>query len=412
MNTLLKSNHIRKSIQDPTVAEWVIRRLEDKKKSDTPNVTELERSLFDDVTIRRLLDAGDRDVLTGMFTLLSWERFQSATDVLIERWPGWQDTVACWSAPVIAEIAPDKALDLFGAYITSSPLWDDFNKTAGVSRALRLVRSEKGRELAQRMIEGMAGATEDIEQRFRISESIHLAWVHQLPVLEDLLIDLVTAPDKVALAEPALARTYHMFTDGMPFFEHVMDLLRDNTKQSFASLSPFFDTGAPLEELDRLVTGVEEISMGDAFVFVSVRCRNRDYQPLDVVCSFMNRKEPVQGRLESLLGRFFLGIGAASWLRPTQDYTGRPIEECVRATASDLRVLPGYDGLLARLRECPADEVVRLVSEQLPEVQVHFGAIHLARLMGDLGHDAFIPHLINCLNEGQRDFLLERVCKV
>ena len=408
MNDLLKSSHIRKTIQDPTVAAWVLRRLEDKKESGAPDVTELERSLFDNVTIRRLLDVGDPHVLTRMFASLSWERFQSATDVLVERWPGWQDTVACWAAPVIAEIAPDKALDLFSAYITSLPLWDDFNKTAGVSRALRLVRSEEGRELAQRMIERMAGATEDIEQRFSISESIHLAWVHHLPILEDHLIDLVTAPDKAALAQQALGNIYHMFTDGMPFFEHVMDLKQGNTKQTFASLAPFFDTGAPLEELDRLVTGVEKIGIGDAFVLLGERCGNRDYRPLDVVRSFMmNRKEPVQGRLKSIVGRFFLGISAASWLRSTQDFTDRSIEECARVTASDLRVLPGYDGLLARLKECPADEVVRLVSLQLPEVQNHFGAIHLARLMGDLGHDAFIPLLVNCLKEGQHDLLVE-----
>ncbi len=87
MSELLKSDNIRRKIQDPTVARWVLDRLEDKKKSGAPDVTELERSLFDDVTIRRLLDAGDVDVLTRMFNLLSWERFQCVTDVLVERWP-------------------------------------------------------------------------------------------------------------------------------------------------------------------------------------------------------------------------------------------------------------------------------------------------------------------------------------
>ena len=408
MNDLLTSSHIRKSIEDPAVAQWVLRRLEAKKKSGAPDVAELERSLFDDVTIRRLLDAGDGDVLTQLFRLLSRERFHEAADVLADRWPGWQDSVACWAAPVIAETAPEKALSLFSDYVTSSSPWDDFNKTSGVAKALRLMPSEQARDFARHMIERMANTVDSIERPFSINESIHLAWVHHLPILEELLIDLVTAPEQVPLAERVLESVYTMFTGGMPFYEHVLDLQHGNTKQSFASLAPFFDAGAPLEELDRLATGVEEISIGDAFVFVCERCKSRDYRPLDVVRSFMmNRKYPVQGRLKPLVGRFFLGVGTASWLRSSEDYGDRPAKECVHAIATDLAVLPGYEGLLARLRDFPADDLVHLISEKLTEVEAHYGAVHLARLMGDLGHEGFVPLLLSCLNEQQESFLVE-----
>jgi tetratricopeptide (TPR) repeat protein len=412
LDALLKSDYARKAIQDPTVAEWVLRKIEDKKGTSAPNLTELERFLFDDVTIRRLLDHGQSETLTRMFRTLSPECFRDATALLLDRWPTWQDTVACWSAPVIAKMAPAEAIELFRAYAGGQSIWEDFNKTAGVCKAVRLLRSEASQALAQQLIERMTDGNDELARRFAISESVHLAWTQGLPVLEELLIDLVTAPEKVALAEHVLDSIHHTLTDGMPFFEHAMDLQDGNTEQSFASLSLLFDAGAPLEELDRLTTGVEEISIGDAFVFVSVRCKKRDYRPLDVVCSFMmNRKEPVQGRLKPLVGRLFLGIGAASWLRSTQDYADLSFEDCVHLAASDLRTLPGYDGLLARLRECRADEVVRLVTGQLPKVQNHYGAIHLLRLMGDLGHDAFVPLLLDCLSEGRRDFVLTEAVK-
>lgn len=408
MNESLAEHHVRIAIQDRTVAHWALRRLESKKTSADPNAVKLELSLFDDLTIRRLLDAGDIVLLSHMFRLLSSEQFQGTADLLAERWPGWEDTVAGWAAPVIAETLPDRGLELFEGYIASGSLWEDFNKTAGVSRALQLMHSKHACDLAQRMIQGMAGNTHGLEGAFAVTESIRLAWVHELPLLEELLTDLVTKQEQARLADRVLGETYRLFTDDRSFLEHIRDLQNGNTKQSFTSLAPLFDEGAPLEELDGLVTGVEKIDIDDAFVFLCERCRLRSYRPRDVARSIMmNREHSFQSVLKPVLGQFFLAIGIASWVRTSKNYTEFSAQECVRAIGADLRRLPDYEGFLGRLRECPADEVVRLITEKFPDVEEHYGAVHLARLMGDLGHDAFIPLLLTCLNEEQEDFLIE-----
>lgn len=399
--------HIRMAIEAPGVADWALRRLATTKKHSTVESVQLEHSLFDDATIRRIIDSGDDDVMTRMFATLSRERFRGVADLLIERWPGWEDTVAAWAAGVIGDIAPAKALEVFDAYINSDALWEDFNKTAGVSKALLKMSAEPARDIAERMIEKMAVNPGGIEEAFALDQSIRLAWAHDLPALESLLIDVTTNPRRIRLAERMLAGTYSAITDGMPFFDHVRDLQQGNTNQSFTSLALLFDPSAPLEELDRLAACAEKVDIGDAFVFLCERCKLRDYRPLDVARSIVARREHAfQSALKPLIAQFFLGIGAASWLRAPGGYADLSADECVHLIASDLRELPAYEDLLARLRDCPADEVRRLVSERLSDTEDSLGAVHLCRLIGDLQYDTFIPNLLQLLSEEEGDLVV------
>lgn len=408
MNTLLMSDNIRKRLQDPFVAEWALCKLENERKADAPGAAETERFLFDDETIRRLVALDDRETLTTMFTRLSPERFQGVTDMLIDCWPAWQDVLACWSAPVIARYAPDAAVNLFTEYLASQPIGNDFNKTAGVINAMKLLHSPTSRDLAQRMIASKAESGDGFPSPLGVAEAIHLAWIHELPILDDLVIDLATAPRKVAVMNKVLSHVYHVFTDGLPFFDHIAELRAGETKQTFTSLAALFEPGAPLDELDRLVSNAEQTDLDGAFAFLRMKCSDRDYRPLTTVRRLMaNRAALVQQEVKPALIQFFLAIGAASWLTVAGNYSHLTLEECIRVMASDIRRMPNYRDLLSHIRTYPDEIAAPAVLRELANARNHCGAIHLAKLMGDLALDAFIPSLIAFLKEDSGDFVFE-----
>ena len=110
-----------KHIENPFVTRWILRRLDRISEFD-PVKAEKIKELFNDISIAKLIEQNDSEVLTSLFRILPAQRFAKLVSVLCEKWPSWNDTVACWSAPIIAELDADSFLYLF-----KSTKYTDFN---------------------------------------------------------------------------------------------------------------------------------------------------------------------------------------------------------------------------------------------------------------------------------------------
>ncbi|MCL4215983.1 MAG: SEC-C domain-containing protein [Candidatus Hydrogenedentes bacterium] len=106
-----------------------------------------------------------------------------------------------------------------------------------------------------------------------------------------------------------------------------------------------------------------------------------------------------------------MALGVSNWLKPSMDFADYTPEACVGLVASDLPINPGYDALLVRLKQCPREDIVRLVTAKLEQTMDTFGSSHLARLMGDLGCEEFLSLLTDCLEDQRHDSLIESAAK-
>jgi len=246
---------------DPLVVKWALRRLAAERKLGSPNADELERSWFNDLTVRRLLDMGDPDILTGLFHQLGPTIFAASTSLIAERWPTWEGTVACWSAPVIAKHDPTRAHQLFQALVQSAEALGDTNKVFGVFEAISLLPRQMGRQLSARLVEHVSSSGSDQIRDFFFSEVVGAAWKFELPCLVDVVTEALGSRVESTHFERHLSSIYRRLTEGQPYYEHVRDLRQEHTTQSFASLALLFQENAPLQEIDDLVRETGEAAL-------------------------------------------------------------------------------------------------------------------------------------------------------
>lgn len=409
MQDVLHAPGIReKVLTEPLVAEWTADRLKAKRRRGEPDAEALAERIFDDTTVRHLIEAGNETALLSVLDSLPPKCLEPATDLLAARWPVWEGLVAGAAAMALALAAPGQAARLFQAHIDSPALYDDLNKTLGVLKALEALPAPDADQLSGEMLERLREHPVGAADVTNFRMVLELAWKHRLPVMEQLLRETFTSVYLERAPEGILAAAHELLTEGSPFFQHIEDLQEEHTSQSFVSLAPLFDADAPLAELDGLVARLDKLDVAEAAAFLEERCGSRTHPAKDCVqTALKDTAHAVPPEYAPLVARFALAVGAASWLAVSPDYADAAFEECVHVVSFDLPVIPGYTALQTRMSACPPEEAVRLISARFSEVETHLGAAHLAELMGDLGHEAFAPVLIDCLKKERPDSLAE-----
>ncbi len=396
MSHFLESPCIRKTIREPIVTDWVLQRLWHDSNDGLAAPLELQRGVFDEATIRQILEAGEDELQNALFTALAPECFEGVIPVLEQRWPFWQGAVANNSADVLLKLAPKKALKLFEAYLYTPSVWEDPKKTAAVGAALEDMASEGvsngALPLVHRILECVQESAGEKEEAFAQLLSLRLAWAYRLPDFESLFVDYLQKAAEHSETESVLRSFFRVVASPTDFFIHLRALHEHYTAQSFESLALFFDAGAPLEELDKLIMQKNEPDFGQVCAFLEERCLQRGFEPLERIYQVLtNRREALPPDQMPQLGTFLLALGAASWVPESHDFSPYSAGDCVRAAAVDILEVPGYDALLTRLKAFPAGELVELMGAELDKNKELLGAITLTRLMGELGHEAFIP---------------------
>ncbi len=175
------------NMKDPFMAKLALNQVRNLSEVNSSKAEQIAAQLFNDISIKYLLDNSDEFFLSSLFQELPEKIFLNSLSALILRWPEWTDSVACWSAPVIARLNPEQAYKLFSAYLElNSDPFKDSNKFFGIVESLKYLKEEDSKNVSYKLINSYLSLPEAGKAFIGIA-IFELAWKHNYPEFNDLL---------------------------------------------------------------------------------------------------------------------------------------------------------------------------------------------------------------------------------
>lgn len=397
----MKLNLTAKHLENPFVTEWLLYKLDRLKKIDAEKAEDLE-TIFNDISISKLLEQNDSDVLIPLFRIVSSQRFAKVCPTLCQMWPSWRDTVACWSALIIAQLDPDKFLSLL-----ESSRYSDFNQFFGVLMGLKHLAPKRGKEQFETLLASATDTQDDFLFSFINTECIPIAYKFKLSKWYDLFISAFNRSwkDKKRL-KSLVHSTYREISNNQPYLEHIWDLREKHTELQFRDLSLFFVDNAPLSDFDTIISQ----SGPTSFDKINNLLNYFDSDNLKVpeIPNLIEYAESIKEEFKTqLLGDFIISLLLSELSKDFTDLTDMDLELTISTAAIDLRKLPNYDLILSRFREAPKEDMVPKMIKALDKTREEMGSVHLTSLMGDLKYEEFCEVLIQSISTESHDFLCE-----
>lgn len=410
MTNALFSEHLKRSLLEPCVAEWALHRLECLAAWNAGQAREAAAFLFDPPMLRAFLDAADPGILADLFRTVPHEYFKPVLETLLERWPAWQDAQASEAALVLATLAPREALPLFRAHVESDGAQEDFNKLAGVAAALECLTEGGVREVAALAVAALRQPHYEIIRAALLYAAFKIAWKHGLDGTATMVLEGLGLPASTRFdddAERFLKGAYDAVTDGSPLFSQIRALGTGETEQTLTSLAPLFAQGAPLDELDRLAGQAQAIPLSALKPLILELPEEPGSAALarTLLGEWEGDAEPE----EPFAMEFLLGLVAAAWRKHEGVYAELNLRACVDLACVDVSPLPKYSALFERLATFPNEACIDALRDAWESAKQEdtYAAWNLMVVMSDLDGEAFAPDLIRCIEDEDEDQLAD-----
>ena len=390
-------------LDDPIIMTWALRRYQHARVQSPELCRSMEEAWFDDLTLRRWIDAEDDDVLTTLFHILPAKQFSNLKPTVVERWKTWSGPLAHHATPVLLESPLEDVIQLFVKHIEGGLL--DANKTLAVvdslvslpqSVGLELLRDitrsvsdlDGGNFLKKVLLEALLRPTAELDLSGLVS--LTKMCVPAWDVGEDGARRLLEAVCSALFGSKAL-------------FENAMHLKGGESAQTFRSLQPLFIGGAPLEECDRILKKSDPWL--DALGLLKKHRTVSAAAP--VAFSVMDVIRSMDGVEDGDMA-CFAAVAALSTSECDEiDPDKLSVEEVLDVITLDLSENRHFKVLMERLRSFESKNVAVFVSQRMPMVMDAWGGVHLANLAGELRLIDAIPILIDCLGRERGDFLCD-----
>ena len=398
------------NIKDPFMAQLALNQIINLSELDSSKAEQTAAQLFNDVSIKYLLDNSDEVFLSSLFHELPEKVFLNNLNALTLRWPGWTDGVACWSAPVIAQLNPEEAYKLFSAYLElNSDPFKDSNKFFGMVESLQYLQEEHSKNISNKLINSYLSLPEEGKLFFGIT-IIELAWKNNYPEFNDLLRQLIMSSSRVPEVQfmQDLTSLSHLFVGSGADYNFIIDHCDGFSKQKYASISLFFKESSPLKDID---SAIESFKRDDFKKMEQLFKENRDAisssKLRDLLENLLNDKK-IADSLDQKKKTFFysliLGCLIASLRTDKIVLENLSLEQIVEIISADIEEIQSFNDFVAFLKGSNKEDVVRLLIEALNRNLKNYGGSHTITAMGELGYDEFLEPITNALFEDS-DFI-------
>ena len=389
-------------LNDPILMEWALRRYRDAQLGAPQRCEAMERAWFDDLSLRRWLDSDDQDMLADLFSQLPAERFANLAQAIGERWDHWGGTLAYHAAPVLARHAPGLAWKCFTA--PEGKPRRNVEAILGMIRAIPLLPLASGRMLLGTIVEAAQAERHDRWERDAVlGECLSVGLQIDRPVAQAVIeARLGAGPDRRALDRTLDGIALGLFASTR-YQQLASDIRKDKTQQRFQPLAALFRDDAPLDRLDRWSQGPVALADLTGLVDTFIDATDRDV----ILTALAALGTAGCDRHWDRVANFLIGSVAAACERHTLDTSEMPLQQTVAILAVDLSSLPDEENLLTRLGTFEPAAVAAVLVETLERKKATYGGVTLARIMGRLGWEAFVPSLIDAMNDASGDLLCE-----
>ncbi|WP_242482598.1 SEC-C metal-binding domain-containing protein [Thiocystis violacea] len=387
-------------LTDPTLMDWALSRLHDTQGGTLSQGMPPPTSWLDTDTLQHWLESGDGNMIARLFSVLPAECFAGLKGRIAEHWPLWRGRLAEDSAVVLAQLDPEVAWTCF----TQDPSHSDRDNDValGIVRSLHLLPPDRARVLLQDLARKAADPEGDEWQRGRLRSSLFL---YGLAIDAEPLLPLLRSRFSADLGPPSLSEDLATIDAALcgdhSYRELASDIAEHRTDQAFASLAHLFRDDAPLDQLDLWCK--EAIDPRDP-MDLAERSVQGEARPAVLAVIESLRDRPL-GLLSAPVVNFCISSIAAAHAREDIEAETLPLQAVIELLAVDLSPPRHFDALLARLRDFEPAQVTAELKAALEREAPTYGGVTLARVMGHLGWEDFIPALIESLGEDQGDLL-------
>ena len=393
------------NMKDPFMAKLALNQIINLSEVDSLKAEQTAAQLFNDISIKYLLDNSDEFFLSSIFQELPEKIFLNSLNALILRWPKWTDAVACWSAPVIARLNPEQANKLFLTYLELNTVpFEDSNKLFGIVESLKYLQEEDAKKISNKLINAYLSLPEAGKAFFGIA-IFDLAWKYNYPEFNDMLRKFIISTSIMPEVQfmQDLTALSHLFVGSGADYNLIIDHCDGFSKQKYVSISLFFKESSPLKSID---SAIESIKRGDYKNIEQLFQENRDAiskpKLRDLLESLLNDKN-ITKSLDKKKQTFFyslvLGCLITSLRTDKIVLENLSLERIVEIISADVEEIQSFNDFVTFLKGNNREDVVRLLLEALNRNLKNFGGSHIINAMGELGYDEFLPAITSALFE-------------
>lgn len=395
------------NLKDPFIAEWALTRLRGLVEIDEVQAEHIETQLFNDISIKYLLNNSGKDYLARIFNQLSSDRFATNLKTLISKWPDWQDSRANWSARIISKLCPQEASKLFSTYLESdSDPFLDINKCFGIIGSLDFLRREDSKFISSNIIDSyfQISRSEMTDSLFSLL-MLEMAWNFNHPKFDNLLCKFLEnsmekSEDKYMNTLSKLSLT---LVGSNADYYFVSDHYSDHTEQRYESMSIFFKELTPLRAIDEAIESlkkhnyqnIENLFQGYGNVILNTKVK-------DILDALLHNKNIIKKldkkKQEPFFYAFIFGCLINSFRTNEIELKNLHLKQVIDAFSADIEQISFFDIYVSHLKENNKEEVTQLLIESLNSKINNLGGVYIINTMGKLRYDKFIIPLLNALS--------------
>ena len=386
-------------LDDPLMMEWALHYY-----ADLPSGSELRETLaarwFHDLTLHHWVDDDDF-MLDLMMRCLPEKCFKNFSPAITARWGSSSPLMLNPIARVLVGADPVLATATFVQSLEKNP--HSLEHGVAILSVLDRLPPASALSLFEKLlplIHGDAGVSQTLLQAEAFGVAVQLNQTGELPTLLDTLFI-----DEGERLEAVVEQVGHHLFAHDSYVRHCFLCYSGNlTASSFSGLAALLHNDAPLEEMDAaLAAGA---SAGQAMKLLETH-HGRSAQSTLAWDVIQKSKKFQSGAHPQAFAALALAGVAAAFERKTLDLIGQSVEDMLGLLCVDISTPIHYETLLRRLRDMPRAEVIDATRRHLVGASNGYGEIVLARLMGDLAWDEFIPTLLMCIDENKGDATCE-----
>ena len=386
-------------LEDPLMMEWAL-----YYYADLPPYSKLRETLatlwFHDLKLHHWIDSGDDTMLGLMMRYLPEKCFTNFLAPIAARWGNLPPTMVNAATRVLVGADPTLAVTTFGQSLTENP--QSLNQGMAVLDILDRLPPVSALSLFEKLrplIHGGAGSSLSFLQAAAFGAAVRLEKTGDLSILLD-----GTFSERGEHLEGVVRQIGHHLFGHDSYVEICLSQSAGERTASFAGLAPLLHNAAPLEEMDTALASSELLTRAMSLLQTHHwRCAQSS-----LVWDLIRKSKKFHsGEHPQAFGALALAGVAAAFERKTLDLAGLGANEIVALLCLDLSTNIHYEALLECLRDMPRAEVVHATRRHLVETSNGYGEIVLARLMGDLACNEFVPTLMACIDDNKGDAVCE-----
>ena len=393
---------------DPFVARWVLKRIKYAREAgDQGQADELE-ALFDELTLRRIIETGTQDLVADIFINLGTNLFIPVQKYMLGNWQSWKGVRACWSAVKLAELAPQDFRRILTRFVELPNILRDKNKLCGAFKAAAQM-GKAAADIAKALVAEVEERGDKGEWWRLLADMVRAATNSDIDTAVALLVrgfERAEEEHEKQYLEASLSAAYEVITSALPYLDHVQDISEKQSKQGFHQLTELFGEGASLESIDNAARTKGRKRLSAALELLPEESQSSKAAGFARRLAGAAPELPDKQECE-MLGSFLLAATAAHHARKSFAFEGYKMSSLISIASYDIAGLPCYPAVVDSLQRFRIGEVAPAMISALKKERNHFGGVHLTRMMGDLRHPGFVDPLIRCISESSGDFIAE-----